>query len=152
MLCLIGKGIEAHLLHHSHESIATGGGEMLLESNLLDKVEVGIGNLFSGVPGEHLDQKAHDTLHDERIAFSLEDEAADHLNGLQPYAALAAFYEIAVGLILLGQWLLLTAEVDEELVLVHPVVQLAELFDDLILYFVDGHHANLRFNDLQITI
>ena len=149
MLCLIGESIEAHLLHHGDEAIATGGGEVLFEANLLDEVEVGIGNLFGGMAREDLHQKAYDTLHDEGIALGLEHEATVHLVGLQPYAALASLDEVAVGLVLLGQRLLLTAEVDEELVLVHPVVQFAELLNNLVLYFVDGHFLFLLSHRLH---
>ena len=49
VLCFVGKGVETHLLHHGYEAIAAGGGEMLLEAYLLDEVEVGIGNLLSGM-------------------------------------------------------------------------------------------------------
>lgn len=139
MPCLIGQCIEAHLLDHGNEAIAAGGREVLLEAYLLDEVEVGIDNLFGGVAGEDLHQKADDALDDEGIALGLEHEAAIYLIGLQPHTALTALDEVAVGLVLLGQRLLLTAEVDEELVLVHPVVEFAELLDNLVLYFVDGH-------------
>ena len=139
MLRFIGQGIEAHLLYHSNETIAASGRKMFLEAYLLDEVEVGIGNLFGGVAREHLYQKAYDAFYDEGIALGLEDEAPILLVGLQPYAALAALDEVTVGLVLLGQGLLLTAEVDEKLVLVHPIVQFAELFDDLVLYFVNSH-------------
>ena len=112
---------------------------MLLEADGFDKIEVSINNLFGSMAGEDLNQEADDTLDDEGITLGLKYEAAVHLVGLQPNAALTALDEIAVGLVLLGQRLLLTAEVDEELVLVHPVVEFAELLDNLVLYFVDGH-------------
>ena len=112
---------------------------MLLEAYLFDEVEVGIGDVFGSAAGENPDQEADDALDDEGVALGLEHETVFGLIGVEPYAALTALDEVVVGLVLLGQGFLLTAEVDEELVLVHPVVEFAELLDNLVLYFVDGH-------------
>ena len=38
-----------------------------------------------------------------------------------------------------GQYVTLFAEVDDELVAIHPIFDFRKFFDDLVLYFVDGH-------------
>ena len=67
--CLESQGIHAHLLHHRHEAVAAGGGEVLLQSYLVDEVEVGIENLLRCGIAQHTDEQRDDAFHDERIAL-----------------------------------------------------------------------------------
>ena len=90
----------------------------------------------------HLDEQADDTLHDEGITLGLEVHQSLRIVGLQPHTALASLNQVLFGLVLLIQWGLVVAQVDEQLVTVHPVVQFAELFDDFVLQFVDGLHCS----------
>ena len=58
---------------------------------------------------------------------------------------LAAVYQVLLRFEFGGQRFLLLAHGDEQLVLVHPVVKLCELLDNLVLYFVDGHMILIRY-------
>ena len=76
-----------------------------------------------------------------RASLGAEVEQAVALVADEPQAALAAGYEVLLVLLRFGQWLLLAAHVDEHLVAVHPVVEQAEVFYDLVLGFVDSHDS-----------
>ena len=65
-------------------------------------------------------------------------EAIGRQRSRQPYAALAAVDEVLFGLVALRQRLLVVAEVDEQLVFIHPIIEVVEFLDDLVLDGVDG--------------
>ena len=52
-----------------------------------------------------------------------------------PNAALAAVDEIGLVFLAGGQYVALFAEVDDELVAIHPIFDFRKFFDDLVLYF-----------------
>lgn len=45
LLALESQGIHLHLVHHGEHTIGTGRGEVLLEADLVDEVEVGLQDL-----------------------------------------------------------------------------------------------------------
>jgi hypothetical protein len=60
--------------------------------------------------------------------------------------ALATPYQVVGVLVLFGYQGQVFAQADEQLVLIHPVVEEAELVNDFVLQFVDVH----RFNDFYL--
>ena len=144
VLCLLpgleGEGIHAHLAEHGEEAVAARGREVFLEADAVDEIEVGIEDLGRRVAAEHADEQGHDAAHDEGVAFGAEgDGAVGLLVGSEPYAALATVDEVLLNLVGCREGFLFVAQVDEELVAVHPVVEVLELLDDVVLYLVDGH-------------
>ena len=109
---------------------------MVLQSDGVDEVEVGVENLLRRGVAEHADEQGHDALHDEGVALGGEVEAPVAVVGMQPHAALAAVNQVLLGLVLLGQGLLVVAQVNEQLVAVHPVVEAGELVYDFVLSVV----------------
>lgn len=126
-------GVEAHLLNHRHESVRAGGREVLLEADSLNEIEVGIDDFLRRVAGEDLDQQGNDAFDDDGVALALEDDLSVHVIGLQPDAALASLDQIALCLIALIEWWQRVAQVDQEGVFIHPIVEYGELVDDLVL-------------------
>ena len=150
--------INPHLLHHCYKSVAPGGRQMLLQSNLLDEVEVGIQNLLRRMAAEHPDQQTYNALYDHRIALSLKvndntsrfsavlcQQALPSFGGAggglrhQPHATLATVNQVLLRLELLVKRLQIVAQINQQLVLVHPVVKAGELLNDLVLYLVYAH-------------
>ena len=126
-------GVEAHLLNHRHESVRAGGREVLLEADSLNEIEVSIDDFLRRVAGEDLDQQGNDAFDDDSVALALEDDLPVHVVGLQPDAALASLDQIAFCLIALIEWWQRVAQIDQEGVFVHPIVEYGELVDDLVL-------------------
>lgn len=126
-------GVEAHLLNHRHESVRAGGREVLLEADSLNEIEVGIDDFLRRVAGEDLDQQGNDAFDDDGVALALEDDLPVYVIGLQPDAALASLDQIALCLIALIEWWQRVAQIDQEGVFVHPIVEYGELVDDLVL-------------------
>ena len=126
-------GVEAHLLNHRHESVRAGGREVLLEADSLNEIEVGIDDFLRRVAGEDLDQQGNDAFDDDGVALALEDDLSVHVIGQQPDAALASLDQIALCLIALIEWWQRVAQVDQEGVFIHPIVEYGELVDDLVL-------------------
>ena len=112
---------------------------MLLQTDLLDEVEVGIEYLLRRMIAQHADQQGHDALDDERVTLGGEADFAVGIVGLQPYPALAAVDQVLLGLVLVVERRLFVAQVYQQLLLVHPVVETGELIYDLVLNLVDGH-------------
>ena len=126
-------GVEAHLLNHRHESVRAGGREVLLEADSLNEIEVGIDDFLRRVAGEDLNQQGNDAFDDDGVALALEDDLPVYVIGLQPDAALASLDQIALCLIALIEWWQRVAQIDQEGVFVHPIVEYGELVDDLVL-------------------
>ena len=126
-------GVEAHLLNHRHESVRAGGREVLLEADSLNEIEVGIDDFLRRVAGEDLNQQGNDAFDDDGVALALEDDLPVYVIGLQPDAALASLDQIALCLIALIEWWQRVAQIDQEGVFVHPIVEHGELVDDLVL-------------------
>ena len=90
---------------------------------------------------EHLYEQGYDAFHYQRVAVGGEHELAVSVVALHPHAALAAVYEVLLSLVLVVQGLEVVAQVYENLVFVHPVVEVGELLHDLVLQFVYRLHA-----------
>lgn len=126
-------GVESHLLNHRHESVRAGGREVLLETDSLNEIEVGIDDFLRRVAGEDLDQQGDNAFDDDSVALALEDDLPVYVIGLQPDATLASLDQIALCLIALIEWWQRVAQIDQEGVFVHPIVEYGELVDDLVL-------------------
>ena len=109
LLRLVGQRIHPHLLHHGEQAVATGRRKVILQADAVDEVEVGTKYLVGCVAGEDFDEQGDDAFHNQGVAFRLEDEFAIPFVGLQPHAALAAFYQVLVRLILFVKGLLFVA-------------------------------------------
>ena len=83
--------------------------------------------------GHHTDEQGDDALDDERVALRLEVHLPVDEVGLQPHTALAALDQVGIRLVGFVQGSLFIAQVDEQLVSVHPVVEVTELGDDFVL-------------------
>ena len=86
---------------------------MLLQTDLLDEIQVGIKDLLWGMVAEHTDEQGHDALHDQRVALGREMDLAVGIVCLQPHTTLATVDQILLRLVLLVKGRLLTAQVDE---------------------------------------
>ena len=106
---------------------------MLLQAYLLDEIQVGIQNLVRGMVGHHLDEQGDDAFYDQGITLGLELQATVLNIALEPYAALAAIDQVLFVLVFLVQWLLVTTQIDQQLVFVHPIIEVSEFLDDLVL-------------------
>ena len=114
---------------------------MLAQSDAVDEIEVGIENLLRSVSAEHADEQCHNALHYQCVALCGEPQCPVTVVGLQPHTTLAAVDEVAFGFILVVQRLLFVAEVDEQLVFVHPVFEVRELLNNFVLQFVYIFHV-----------
>ena len=92
---------------------------------------------------EHTYQQGHYALDDERIALGLEVQQPILHIGLQPHPALAAVYQVLLCLVLVIELRLAAAQVNEQLVPVHPVVEVGKLFNDFVLNLVYCHSSAL---------
>ncbi len=78
-LCLLGlvsQGVHTNLLDHRQKTIAAGRTQMVLQTNLLYEIEVGIHNLGWSMTAQHTNQEGDDSLYDKRIAIGCEYELA----------------------------------------------------------------------------
>ena len=66
---------------------------MVLQTDTVDEVEVGIKNLARRVSAYHLNKQSDDTLHDEGVAVGSEHQTSviSHV-ALHPYTALTTVY------------------------------------------------------------
>jgi hypothetical protein len=60
--------------------------------------------------------------------------------GMNPHPALASLNEVVVGLVARLKGLHVIAQVDEQLIFVHPIGEVGELLNHLFLQFVDRFH------------
>ena len=140
-LCLKGEGIHAHLLHHCHQSVAAGGGEVFLQSHLLDEVEVGGKNVVRRLPREHAQQQGDDTFHDDGIAVGSKcHSSAFSCLGVNPHAALAALYQLFRSFKVLIERFKSVAKVYDIGIAVHPVVETAKFLNNLVLNLINCSH------------
>ena len=89
---------------------------------------------------QHTNQEGDDSLYDEGIAIGCKHELAILVVALQPYAALAAVDEVLLVLVFLVERSQLVAQVDEHLILIHPVGEILELLYHFILQFINCCH------------
>ena len=118
---------------------------MVAQPDALDEIQVGVEDFLWCVSVEHTDEQGDDAFHDEGVALCREHDFAIHKVGLQPHTALATVNQVALCLVPLVERWLLVAQVDEQLVFVHPVGEVGEFFDHLVLQFVDCHDVMLVF-------
>ena len=145
LLGLVGKGVHANLLDHRQKTVAAGWTQMVFQTNLLYEIEVGIHNLGWGMTAQYTDEEGDDALYDERIAVGCEYELAIYIIALQPYAALTAIDEFLLILVFLVESSQLVAQVNEHLILVHPVGEILELLYHFILQFINCCHYFISF-------
>lgn len=141
-VCLIlghvGQAIKLHLLYHTQEAIGAGLSQVFGHTNLVNKEEVGFGNLPGRVPGKHPDEQAHQSLYNNGIGVGPKVEQPILHVRYQPHLRLAAFYEVVFYLLGLRQGRNLFAQVYDVLIAIGPVVKQVKFFDDLLLYLVYG--------------
>ena len=110
MLGFICHGVELHLLEHSEETVAAGGGEMFLKTYVLHEMQVGGEDFLWCVVGEDTDEERDESFHDKCIAFGLVDDMPFVVElGCKPDAALAAVDEVAFVLVFLIEGLKVVA-------------------------------------------
>ena len=113
---------------------------MFLQSYLFDEIELCGEHLVGFVSAQHFHEQCDDALHDEGVAVGVQLHQSVAVQfGVQPYAALAAVYEVVVGLLALVEGGEFAAEVYQQLVFVHPVVKVLEFFYHFVLQFVYCH-------------
>ena len=127
------------MFEHGGEAVGAGGGEVFLEAYDIDKAEVGIDDVLWGLPVEGADEEGDDALGNDGIAVGGEEELAILMAAAEPDAALAAFDEVALGLVAFVDGGAFLAEFDEVAVFVEPFVEVGELVDDLLFDFGDCH-------------
>ena len=117
------------------------------KADILNEVKVGAQDVVGSLVVQHTDEKCHNAFHDEGVALSLEMNLPFRSQvGLQPHTALATIDEVALHLILLWQWLLLTAKVNEHLILIHPIIKVFKLFDNFLLSFFYCHNSFISYD------
>ena len=94
---------------------------------------------------QYANQKSDDTLHDKSITISSKHELAILIIALQPYTALTAIDEVLLVLIFLVKRLQLVTQVDEHLILIHPIGEVLELLYYFILQIIDCSHYFISF-------
>ena len=112
---------------------------MLAEPYAVDEEEVGIDDFAWRVPAEHAQEQGDEPLDDEGVALGREMKQSVAVVSDDPHPALASLDEVVIGLIARIERLHVIAQVDEQLVFVHPVGEVGKLGYHLILNFVDGH-------------
>ena len=116
---------------------------MVLKADALDEIKVGVKDFLRRMPAQHAYQQRYYALNYERVALRREVYLAVHVVRLQPHAALAAVNEVVLGLILVVELLQVIAQVNQQLVLVHPVGKVSKLLYYLVLCFVYCHNLYL---------
>ena len=116
---------------------------MFTQTDAFYEVEVGTQYLCGSMVGEHTHQQSHNALHDECVALGLEVQQPVHHISLQPHTALASVYQVLLCLVLVIELRLVSAQVYEQLVSVHPVVEVGKLFNDFVLNLVYCHSSAL---------
>ncbi len=112
---------------------------MVFKSYPVNEIQVGVEDFLRRMSAEHTYKQSYYALDDKRVAFRRQFNPAVNIVGLQPYAALTAVDKVALGLVFLVQRFLFVAQINEQLILVHPVGEVGELFDHLVLSFVYSH-------------
>ena len=134
-----GEGVEPDLFDHGGEAIGTGGGEVFFEAYLVNEMEVGGEDVLWCLSVECADEEADDAFGDDGVAVGTEPKEAVAVLAAEPYAALAAFDEVAFGLVFLVDDGAFFAEVDDVGVFVEPFVERGEFVDDVLFDFLNGH-------------
>ena len=88
---------------------------------------------------EHSDKKCDDALHYQRITLSLEHQFPVFIVCLNPHATLAAFDEVALRLVLFVKRFQFVAQINKQLIFIHPVFEAREFLYHFVLQFIDCH-------------
>ena len=130
-------GIESHLLDHRHQSIRTGGRQVLFQTDLIDEMEISIQNLLRSMIGKYPNQQADNAFDNDRITLPSEVDPSIHIVGLQPYPTLATLDQVAFGLVFLIQWFERIAQVDQQRIFIHPIVEVCKFCNHFVLQFIN---------------
>ena len=133
------EGVEFHLFDHGGEAVGACGREVLFESYLVDKGEVGVEDVLRCLAVEGADEERDDAFGDDGVAVGLEPEFAVVVLTAEPNAALAAFDEVVVGFVGGVDGGAFLAEIDDVGVFVEPFVEGGEFVDDGLFYFLNCH-------------
>ena len=133
------EGVHLDLLDHGGKAVGTGGGEVLLEAYLVDELEVGSKDVLWRLSVKGANEEADNALGDNGVAVGTEPQEAVAMFAAQPYPALAAFDEVALGFVFFVNDGAFFAEVDDVGVFVEPFVESGEFVDDVLFDFLDGH-------------
>ena len=144
--CGNGESVHLDTFNHREEAVGARGREMLGKPDFTNEIEVGIQNLLCRMAVDYTEEEGDDSLHNEGIAFSAElEKAVCSLVAHNPDAALTTVDEVRLVLFFGREDIALFAQINEQLVAVHPIFNLGKFLDDFVLYFVDGHIRVLYF-------
>ncbi len=120
-------------------------GEVLLQPDRVDEVEVGCENLLRRAAVEYADEQRDDALGDDGIAVGRIVDLAPFEPCVDPNPRLTAVDEVAVGAVRRVDRRQCVAQFDQIVVFVEPVVEDRELADDFVLNLI--HWLNLLFSE-----
>lgn len=130
--------------NHGKKTIGASGGEVLAQPQLVDEEKVSLCDITCLLSGEYLEEHSDNTLYDDSIAISGEEDSTVGLwVPRNPDTTLATFDDIIGDFLLYGYGSKLIAHLDDERIAIHPVVQKGEFVYDLVLYFVDCFHSHI---------
>ena len=139
VLYLERERIQAHLLQHGKESVTAGGREVLGQPYPVNEIEVCRCDFLRRVAVEHLYEQRYDAFYDYGVGVGRILDFAVFFAGIEPYAALAAFYQVVGSLVFGVDGRKGVAEIDNHGITVHPVVHFREFFYYFVLYLVYCH-------------
>src|SRR6056297_2493871 len=119
---------------------------MLLKSNFINKLNIGINNVLWFLVAESPNQYGNDTFGDNGVTIRSKNQFVFIQFGMYPNLALTTFDKVIIRLVLfLYQWKSLS-EFNHIFVTLHPVVEHGELVYYLFLYLFYGHAVVLFKN------
>ena len=136
---LIGQCIHPYLFHHSQQAIAACGTEMVSQPYAVDEKQVGIKDFLRSMTTQDTKQQGDESFDYQSITLGLEKEQTVVVVSMYPHAALTTIDKVALGLKFLFQRLHVVAQVDEQLVFVHPVGEVGEFLHHLVLQCFYAH-------------
>src|SRR5690606_10260562 len=116
---------------------------MFLQTDLIDKIRIGIQDVLWPLVTEGPDQNGYDALGDDGITVSGEQQSVPLELGMYPYPALTTLDQIVVRLVpLLDQGKGL-AQFNHIFIALHPVFKHGKFVDYAFLYFLYRHLSDL---------
>ena len=94
---------------------------MLMKTDSVDEIKVGIENLLRSATAECAHQQRYDAFHDYCVAVGLECDYAVGIVSLKPHAALTSFNYVVGCFVALVKRRHLVAQVDDICVAIHPI-------------------------------
>ena len=122
---------------------------MLAQSDFFDEMQIGLSDIDGLFSIEHTHDECYQSFGDDGIAVGSEVQGAVVIAlGMQPHARLTTSNEQVVGFLEFFYQLKVATEFDDILVLLHPVVERAELFNDFLLpaFYVHASRVMDFFN------